>query len=97
MSAAPTVPFEFQPDADQFRVWLDSALAKLNLKPGTAARLAKLPTNSIKKFLSGDNREIHVGTAAKIHAFLLVKAKEEGVTLPECRCDQSTETREAEG
>lgn len=72
----------FIPDAEQFRVWLKDAIARVGVRPSRLAQDAGVAVNSGSKFLSGDQRDLRLETASRLFAQMHLLAVRKGVKLP---------------
>jgi hypothetical protein len=73
------------PQPDAFRVWLEAALVKLEIKPATVSRAIGASVNSVGAFLRNPARDITLSRAADLERYLRAEAKGRGVALPAIR------------
>lgn len=70
------------PSPDAFRVWLASAIETLGLNPAGVSRALGGGVNSVGTFLRAPGRDITMGRAADLEAYLRDAAREKNIELP---------------
>jgi len=79
-----STPVVLLSNADDFREWLKVVADVLGVQAGTISTGAKVGTNTVKKFLKHETRELHLTTAARIKDHVLARAAGLGVDIPPC-------------
>ena len=75
-------PLQTLPDAEEFRKWLVEACGKLGVRPSRLASDSGSPVNSVGIFIKGEERELHLSTAHKLHKHAVFLSQKRGVDLP---------------
>lgn len=70
------------PSANEFRVWLRKALEDTKVSVRGLATHVAISRTAIDRFLNTPDREIELGNAEKISAFLVAEAQRQGKSLP---------------
>lgn len=71
------------PDSEQFRAWLIVALPLISSNAYRIAKDAGVAVNACRKFICGEQGDIRLTTAEKVHTEIKRQATAMGVTLPE--------------
>lgn len=70
------------PAPDAFRPWLEKSLLLLELAPSSYGVALGLGKNSLRYFLSGEGKDLRLGTASRVFEDLSRRARAKNLELP---------------